>query len=273
MKRIQQFILITGIVLLCVVNGCSKGPFSIRGNKNIVTQEISINDYDEIEISVPVDFEYRQLQDDAPYLKITTDENILEHLNIYVEDRTLHIKPQRRGGKNSLYYNLNPSVLSIWSNSTSLREVDNAGSSLFKVANSLTGNSLEIDLAGSGKVYFDDTIRVNALEIGLAGSGKVVGTSPVITQKLDVEISGSGKIELIGEIKTSDMNISGSGDVKLLSCYINSLSCNISGSGSVSATVIDNLQYRISGSGKISYKGNPAIQGHVSGSGKLVNLD
>ncbi len=263
----SKSILVMMIAMITLSQSCVNTP--IRGNKYIVTREINVNDYDEIQISVPVDFEYSQSA--SPYLQVTTDENILEYLKIYTEGRTLHIKSQKMNG--NTYVNLQPTTLKITGHSSGLSEVKSSGSAVFQTMNALHVPSLEFALSGSGKILFNDSVTVNRLGINISGSGRLETTSPVIAEDMNVKISGSGKIVMPGKITNSTISISGSGNMNALDATFTNLSCHISGSGESSATILQSLSYSISGSGKISYRGNPALSGSVSGSGKIIHLD
>lgn len=79
MKQSYSLILIStlmaGLFCSCHIN-------KISGDGNVVSKEIQIEDYDEIQIEGEnIDLKYTQ-SDDAPYLKIETDQNIHDLLKI-----------------------------------------------------------------------------------------------------------------------------------------------------------------------------------------------
>ena len=62
---ILVFILMAGLLCSCHIN-------KVSGDGNVVSKEIPIKDYDEIQIEGEnIDFKYMQ-SDDAPYLKVET---------------------------------------------------------------------------------------------------------------------------------------------------------------------------------------------------------
>ena len=72
---ILVFILMAGLLCSCHIN-------KVSGDGNVVSKEIPIKDYDEIQIEGEnIDFKYMQ-SDDAPYLKVETDQNIMDLLDI-----------------------------------------------------------------------------------------------------------------------------------------------------------------------------------------------
>ena len=75
MKKSYSFILVlilmAGLLCSCHIN-------KVSGDGNVVSKEIPIKDYDEIQIEGEnVDFKYMQ-SDDVPYLKVETDQNIMD---------------------------------------------------------------------------------------------------------------------------------------------------------------------------------------------------
>ena len=79
MKKSYSFILvlilIAGLLCSCHIN-------KVSGDGNVVSKEIPIKDYDEIQIEGEnVDFKYMQ-SDDVPYLKVETDQNIGKILKV-----------------------------------------------------------------------------------------------------------------------------------------------------------------------------------------------
>lgn len=66
----------------------------VSGDGNVVSKEIPIKDYDEIQIEGEnVDFKYMQ-SDDVPYLKVETDQNIMDLLDINTDSKVLVVRPK-----------------------------------------------------------------------------------------------------------------------------------------------------------------------------------
>lgn len=77
MKKSYSFIfvftLMAGLLCSCHIN-------KVSGDGNVVSKEIPIEDYDEIQIEGEnIDLKYMQ-SGDAPYLKVETDQNIMDML-------------------------------------------------------------------------------------------------------------------------------------------------------------------------------------------------
>ena len=76
-------------------SGSSNGIFNsntIRGNKNIVTKEIKISDYQSILLSGSYNITYEAKENAAPYLSLEIDENIAEYVEVSVEKNELNIR-------------------------------------------------------------------------------------------------------------------------------------------------------------------------------------
>ena len=89
MKKTYSFLLaftlMAGLLCSCHLN-------RISGNGNVISKEIQIEDYDEIEIrGENIDLQYTQ-SDSTPYLKIETDQNIMELLEIKSDNKELQIQ-------------------------------------------------------------------------------------------------------------------------------------------------------------------------------------
>lgn len=262
------------IFILVLFSSCGDSKYHVNGNGNVITKQIGISDYDEIEISTSITLEYSQSANNAPFLEITTDENILDHLYTVVIGRKLIIKPVRNSNRNSGYCNLNPTVLRICTHSSALRGIDNEGSGTVRIVTPIYGNQLEIDIEGSGTVECQDSLVLNELSVDLSGSGKFTSSGFLSANNMDVEISGSGKMDFNGGmVNYGNIDISGSGKFNGLPVIFQRLECDLSGSGKIYATVEQRLDYKISGSGKIYYRGNPIINGNVSGSGSIESVE
>lgn len=124
---------------------------------------------------------------------------------------------------------------------------------------------------GSGSIQVMNGLKSDSITLKVGGSGDIIcpqGDFRVIHTWID----GSGSIELGGKATDMQSDISGSGDVMAKNMIANTLKINISGSGSVTAEVLNALNASISGSGEVFYSGTPSVQTSVSGSGSVQKL-
>ncbi len=91
MKKSYSFILvlirIAGLLCSCHIN-------KVSGDGNVVSKEIPIKDYDEIQIGGEnVDFKYMQ-SDDVPVSESREYENIMDLLDINTDSKVLVVRPK-----------------------------------------------------------------------------------------------------------------------------------------------------------------------------------
>lgn len=163
MKKSYSFILVlilmAGLLCSCHIN-------KVSGDGNVVSKEIPIKDYDEIQIEGEnVDFKYMQ-SDDVPYLKVETDQNIMDLLDINTDSKVLVVRPKNR------HTGINPTRFIVITNSTALKEFKMAGGGNCDLGKGLNGKKLEIRFAGGGTIKAD-SIAITRLDCEIAGSGTV----------------------------------------------------------------------------------------------------
>lgn len=239
MKAILYAISIT--LLALSYQSCSFN--SIKGNGNIVENEINISDYKEIAFSGSTTLIYEQKTDVAPYLRIEVDENIYPLLTIDSDNGSLSIKSKK---------NISPTKFVIYTNSTSLEDLSASGSIKALIKGKLETPTLKFSLSGSGSIIIDSLI-CQTLKSKASGSA-------------DIIVNG-GKISVINSA------ISGSGKVNTLNAQADSVYCKVSGSGDFIVWAEKFLDVSVSGSGDVQYKGNPEIDKSISGSGKVKQIN
>ena len=233
-------------MLFCITmqNACAFDK-KVNGNGKVITKNFSISDYDKIEIEGSMEFDYTQ-SNTTSKLKITLDENLFDYLDIYVKNKTLVIKKKKDFDK----INIKPTAYQVKSNSSTLNKLKKAGSCNFNILNQLNTSNFNINSVGSGNIVCKNNVNIN---------------------DLSVDIAGSGSVSLTGEVNQAKITLSGAGDIGTYECCINSLNCNIVGSGNVKLWVTNHLSYNITGSGYLKYKGNPQLGEHsIVGSGKVI---
>lgn len=192
MKKSYSFILVlilmAGLLCSCHINKAS-------GDGNVVSKEIPIKDYDEIQIEGEnVDFKYIQ-SDDVPYLKVETDQNIMDLLDINTDSKVLVVRPKNR------HTGINPTRFIVITNSTALKEFKMAGG----------GNcDLDCEIAGSGTVSLSG--KTEKMNIKSAGSSKIKAFG-LETEELTCKAAGSTHIEITAN-KAISTKIAGSGTIR-----------------------------------------------------------
>jgi hypothetical protein len=240
----------------------------IRGDGNLVTQTLTLDDYDVIEASHLMKATYIQ-SEETPTLTVTTDQNILEKYIFRVAGDKLQIKPKDE----YRHANFFPTQFTVSTHSKGLRKVDLAGSVTFDLDSPFTGDELEINLAGSGTISLNDQVTLNELDVDLAGSS-TFNAFKLNGKEFDGDVAGSGKINLGGAMTKASFDIAGSGTVRAFDLQVDDMRCNIAGSGDIEISVSNSISADVAGSGRIKYKGNPqAIQKKIAGSGSIKKMD
>jgi hypothetical protein len=264
----------------------------ITGNGKLVTKEIAIEDYNKIEIVGNAVLNYQQL-DESPYFQITVDENILQHLNIYVKNNVLRIEPVKDNNKNS-FCNLNPTKFIVNTHSKQLQNIEYAGAGTINLVSeihtdklelNLAGagtinlvsevhaEKLELNLAGAGDIVFEQSINIRRLNIDLAGAGNVVSKQSVNVEKLNINLAGAGDIVSEQSINVGQLNINlaGAGDISLKGTA-ETCEVNIAGSGSTISPKLSvkHLDCNIGGSGDVEIDVTESIDCDIAGSGTVV---
>jgi len=240
----------------------------VRGDGNLITQEIPISDYDKIEASNSMKINYVQ-STDAPGLTITTDQNIFEKYYFIVKDNTLEIKPKRE----FRHARFLPTEFTVTTNSSTLKKAELAGSIDLNTNSPIHTDKLTVKLAGSGNINLNEQVKTDKLNVEIAGSTTVNAFS-LEGKEFDGEIAGSGKINLGGIMQKASFEIAGSGTVRAFDLQVEDLTCDIAGSGDIEVSVSNRIKAGIAGSGTIKYKGNPAtIDKDVAGSGTIKKVD
>lgn len=236
---ILAFTLIAGVLCSCHIN-------RVQGNGTIVSQEVTIGDYNKLHIEGEnIDLTYIQ-SDDAPYLKVETDQNIMAILNMEVVGKELVIRSKHK------YTGIKPTRFVITTNSTALRKFRMAGDGNCNLGQGITGDKLDIKMAGGGAIKADS----------------------ITVDRLKCEIAGSGAIYLSGTAKDTDIKSAGSCKIKAFDLQTDNLHCKSAGSCNIEITANETISTKIAGSGTIRYKGNPNIkEKSIAGSGTIVKVD
>lgn len=231
---------------LPILSGCSLFNI-VKGDGNIVTHQIEIEEYDCIEMTAPsIVVNYSQT-DQSAALKVTTDQNIYDMFNFQVCDKTLIISLKNEHKDDHPF----PTQFTLTTSSKSLRNVT---------------------LTGKNELNLQDTVRIEKLKITITGRSKV-HTTHLVGDTLYGIITGSGIYDLKGKVKEAHFQITGKGDVEAYGFQVDNLSCNITGLGDIQATVVNTLTATITGKGAITYQGEPAVSKQINGLGSVKKAD
>jgi len=179
-------------------------------------------------------------------LRLEGNPETLKNVETVVENGILQIRMK----KNFNWFNINTSRVTVYVNAKKIQALSQSGSGKIEVSNFINSSALDTKVSGSGSINC---------------SAKVTDFSAAI--------SGSGKINLQGESSNSDIKVSGSGKLDAPKFITNNANIKISGSGDAYLTINESLSANISGSGSVNYSGNVKnVNARTSGSGKVKRI-
>jgi len=229
------------VFLACVlsIKSCNFGRE--KGNKNIVSKEIRVDNYSRVKLQALENVIYEQRDDTIPYLQIEIDENLFHYIDAIVEGNTLEIRYSK---------NIKPSYYKVRTNFVRRVDVESWGSKDVEIKGMHASDTVWLLSFGSGD-FEVESIQCKVLSINLSGSG-------------DAEVSGKADKCLV--------NINGNSDVDAKDLQVSLADIRINGSGDVDIHAMDSLFIYIDGNGDVKYKGLPYISKSINGSGSITSI-
>lgn len=233
--------LLSAFFLILLVFSCKEKP--VKGDGNVIKHEIDIDIYNEIKVTGAIDVIYEAKPDEAAFLEIEADDNIIPLIDIKVKGRTLHIQARE---------SINPSRFIIYTNSPNLKYIETKGASRISLKGAIAGDKFKIDLKGIGDVTAEN----------------------LVFEKAEFKLSGSANMTLGGQIHKAKFEIAGNGNIQASEMAVNEAECKIKGNGDVSLHAVEKLSIEISGNGNLAYRGNPQItKQKIKGSGSVKVME
>jgi hypothetical protein len=215
----------------------------VTGNGKINTEERRVSDFSSIDVSGEIAVHIRQ--DAAAGVKVETDENLMQYIEVFTTGPKLVIRTKEG-------YNLDPSKdIIAYVSAPSLNSIEVSGSSDVMGEGVIKGNNeLSLSTSGSGSIYME-----------------------VEMEKVSAHVSGAGNVNLKGHAKDFEGSASGSGDIKCFDLVTENTELDLSGSGSAEVNVSRQLDAHVSGSADVKYKGAANVSKNISGSGSVIKVE
>ena len=177
-------IFVLAIPALLLLSSCDEiFAKRIRGNGNITMQSRSAGSFNSIDVSGNIDVYAGQ--DSSSSVKVETDENLQEYIDIYNEGEILRIRPKEG-------YNLKSDrKIKVYVSAADYKEFQASGA---------------CDIVGEGRIASSSDIHFE-----LSGSCDV--TMELQAPKISSNLSGACSIKLKGETKDFSVDGSGSTDI------------------------------------------------------------
>lgn len=236
----------------------------VKGNGNLTSKKITIDDFNAIRFDGVIDFNY--VQSEAPAtIEVTVDQNLHDYIHIDVKDRELEV-----GFKGAKVDHFTKFI--VKANSKWLNEVRVSGNGNFMLNSAYAGDEMTIKANANSLVQLKNKVTVGKLNLDVSGSANMVANN-IEVDKLECDIDGSGSITLKkGTAKEGDFGIVSSGDLHALGIEIPRIECSVTGNGLAELRPTKNLKANIIGKGKIRYKGPTAVEQRVIGKGTIEEI-
>jgi hypothetical protein len=238
-------LVLVALLGIIVFSSCRfMGGRRVEGNGNIVSREKSVGSFRAVDVSGALNVMVKQ--DSQQSVRVETDENLHEFLDIHENNGVLYIATRDN-------VNLDPSndEIKIYVSAPVYRSLHVSGASSIRGENKLSSDeAFEIDLSGASEIRID-----------------------VKAPKIDAELTGASHIQLSGETKDFDIQGSGASEVKCFDLLSENTSIDVSGACSAQVHASVQLKVEASGASEIAYKGSPSINQSVHGASSIRKAD
>lgn len=218
----------------------------VHGNGNVKTEDRSVNDFKNVDVSGAA--KVLVSQGDHPSVKIETDENLLQYIEVTQTGDKITIR--ERSGFHILPSN--GERLQVYVTAPVFNSIEASGA---------------CDIIGQNKLSNPEN-----LEVRVSGAGDI--RMELEAPRLTAEVSGSGSIYLKGQTKEVSLDLTGAGNAYCYDLLSENTKVDITGAGTAEVYASVKLDAEVSGAGTVNYKGHaPDVNQHVSGAGSVHKSD
>ena len=168
-----------------------------------------------------------------------------------------------------------PGTLAIEQTGTESLTISAENNLLPKLTSQVSGDTLMLKPKSNTKIVTTKPITYtltvkNFTGLAVSGSGTVTASN-LTTPSLSTDMSGSATITASGTADDQNLNMSGSGRYQAEQLSSKTVKINMSGSGTATVHASEVLDIHLTGSGTLTYTGDPKrVTQQISGSGKLI---
>lgn len=228
------------ILLLAVMAIFTSCQETIQGNGKVVEETREAAPFHSLNISGA--FNVHIIPDNYSSIKVKADENLLEHIETYVNDGVLNIKSEANFDR---YRALDLSITM-----DQFERLEASGACDIRNEGVLEGEKVKLDFSGA----VESELSINAEELEGEFSGACEAMLKGNAERLEIETSGA--VEINAE------------DFKTQSCRL-----DMSGAGKATVFVTQKLDIKVSGAAEVNYRGNPSeVKQDISGAANINKL-
>ncbi len=238
----KYFTFLTAICLLFI--SCNILDFRrIRGNGSITNRDYNLKNFKSISTGGVVHLYVRQ--DSSWSVKIETDDNLFEYLQVEKNGNELKVS-HRRG------VNLSPTnEIKLFVSLPVIRQLQIGGASAVKTESKfMQDEEMSLDLSG-------------------ASSGEMEVRAP----RVKISVSGASTLDISGETKDISADVSGASTLRAFDLKSENADADASGASTAQVFASMNLKADASGASHIKYKGDPKLTSDASGASSVKKAD
>lgn len=223
------------LILSVTLVACNFAKEKVRGNGNIQSEVRNESGFQSVEVQGAIKLYVRQ--DSNFSVKVEADENLLKHIETYLEKNTLIIKPENG-------IRLKPSrSVKVFISGPSFRYFNVSGAS---------------EVNSEGRISSPDELF---LDLSGASTAKLDIKSP----KTGIDLSGACTARVSGETRDLEIEASGASNAYCYALQTENATVDLAGASNAEVFASVNLDAAASGASNIRYKGNPAVKQSTSG--------
>lgn len=261
MKRsLMCFILLGSLASSLLLAACAFGPMqAIRGSGEVVTQELEITDFEQVEVHNA--FQVTVRQGDAFRVVLEVDEAAVDHLQVEKQGNTLRIGLER-GVSMMGSVTLRGEVTL-----PTLTGVSASGASEVAFTGFQSTEELEIEASGASSLQGE----IDAGTTRMAASGASEITLRGSLQAVAIEASGASRVTLSGSGQNGTIQASGGSEVDLAEFTLEDAEVTASGASDVTVQPSGTLDVEASGGSNVYYLGEPTMGQMQTSGGSSVS--
>ena len=216
-------------------------PSEVVGSGELVTQQEDFIDFSSIDISSG--FEIEISKSSSYSLSITTDDNIIEYIQVSKTDNTLKVRTQAGITYESITLQIE----------IEMPELDH------------------IELSGGSKGTIKDFISSNVFSVDLFGGCQLEG-SFTTTENITFELFGGSQLnEFVGEANDAIIELSQGSQIDLSEFVVNNSNVNLRGGSQATINLNGRLDANLIGGSALEYIGDPTLGDIEVSDGSTVN--
>ena len=217
-------------LIMIAMSACVTSAETIKPSDNIITKNVTLNDFNAITSAGPFDVVYET--GNTCKARITGPDNIVPLVKTDISNGNLSI----RFGRDT-HISGNPNV------------------TIFVTAPTVSGYSV----TGSGSILIKSKLDMASHDIKIT----VTGSGGITTRTIQCKsLNCRGNISIKGSAGEAVLKVTGSGNIDAGTLATKRTSASITGSGTIACHATDEINTSTTGSGYISYQGNPKKEHH-----------